>query len=96
MFVTLSKNHSINVNHIESVYLWDVPNKNGTYRLDIHLNSGRILNFYYDAVTANKMYFKIIESLNCDIGVFGGVGIVDGLIIEKFKIKAPIASNQYQ
>lgn len=61
MFITLSKNHSINTSHIESVYLWDVPTKNDTYRLEIYLNSGRKLDFYYDAITANKMYFKIIE-----------------------------------
>lgn len=63
MFITLSENQSVNVNNVESVYLWDVPTKNNTYRLEVHLNSGRKLDFYYDKITANKMYFKIIESL---------------------------------
>lgn len=41
-------------------------------------------NIYYVKNVNHVTTSKLIENLNCDIGIFGGVGIVDGLIIEKF------------
>lgn len=41
-------------------------------------------NIYYTPNVNHVQTSKIIEDLNCDIGIFGGVGIVDGLIIKKF------------
>ncbi len=41
-------------------------------------------NIYYTPNVNHIQTSKIIENLNCDIGIFGGIGIVDNLIIEKF------------
>lgn len=46
--------------------------------------SPKTKNIYYTPNVNHVQTSKIIENLNCDIGIFGGVGIVDSLIIEKF------------